>query len=93
MKTTFGRPNYEKPAGRTSDFLDAADSRDSATERFADVLSAVTFRQHTPGESFYHVILQGCLVSGGLKLLAELAGAVGRSDIIAERPGERCLII
>jgi hypothetical protein len=68
--------------------LDAADSRDSvaAAERFANVLSAVTFRQHTPDESFYHVILQGCLVSGGLKVLAELAGAMGRSDIIAERP-------
>jgi hypothetical protein len=75
--------------------LDAVDSRDSVAvaEWFANVLSAVSFYQHTPDESFYHVILQGCLVSGGLKVLAELAGAIGRSDIIVERQGERYLII
>jgi hypothetical protein len=75
--------------------LAAADSRDSAAaaEWLTNALSADSFWQHTPDESFYHVILQGCTVSGGLKALAEPAGAIGRSDIIAERPGERYLII
>jgi hypothetical protein len=95
LKTTFGEAKYEALVGRTSVFLDAVDSRDSVAvaEWFTNVLSAVSFYQHTPDESFYHVILQGCLVSGGLKVLAELAGAMGRSDIIVERPGERYLII
>jgi hypothetical protein len=76
LKATFGESKYEALVGRTSVFLYAVDSRDSVAvaEWFANVLSAVTFCQHTPDESFYHAILQGCLVSGGLKVLVELAG-------------------
>ncbi|MDR1083683.1 MAG: hypothetical protein LBP22_02215 [Deltaproteobacteria bacterium] len=62
-------------------------------EWVTNVLSAVSFCQHTPDESFYHVTLQGCLISGGLMVLAELAEAMGRSDIIVGRPSERYLII
>ncbi|MDR1084814.1 MAG: PD-(D/E)XK nuclease domain-containing protein, partial [Deltaproteobacteria bacterium] len=38
-------------------------------------------------------IFQGCLAAGGLKVFGEVAGAAGRTDIIAERPGDRYLII
>ncbi|MDR1084065.1 MAG: hypothetical protein LBP22_04205 [Deltaproteobacteria bacterium] len=75
MKAAFGGSKCGAFAGRTSVFPDAVDDLDSGAviERLTNALSAVSFYQHTPDESFYHVILQGCPVSGGLKLPAELA--------------------
>ncbi|MDR1085054.1 MAG: ATP-binding protein [Deltaproteobacteria bacterium] len=95
LEDVFGRTGYDSILSLTPKFLAAVDGRDSETVGilFINLLSSITFCQHTPEESFYHALFQGCLASGGLKVSGEVAGAVGRSDIIAERPGGRYLII
>ncbi|MDR1085058.1 MAG: hypothetical protein LBP22_09435 [Deltaproteobacteria bacterium] len=54
----------------TPKFLAAVDGLDSETIRilFANLLSFITFCQHTPDESFQHALFHGCLASGGLKV-------------------------
>jgi hypothetical protein len=95
LKDVFGKASYDSILSLTTKFLAAVDGRDSETVGilFTNLLSSITFYQHMPDESFYHALFQGCLAAGGLKALGEVAGAVGRTDIIAERPGDRYLII
>ncbi|MDR1395407.1 MAG: PD-(D/E)XK nuclease domain-containing protein [Deltaproteobacteria bacterium] len=56
-------------------------------------MAGLSFFQHESHEFFYHTIVQTCLAFGGAKVQGERSGAMGRSDIIAECPGERYLII
>jgi hypothetical protein len=95
LKDVFGKAGYDSILSLTTKFLAAVDGRDSEAIAllFTNLLSSITFYQHTPDESFYHAVFQGCLAAGGLKAFGEVAGAVGRTDIIAERPGDRHLII
>jgi hypothetical protein len=95
LEDVFGRTGYDSIVSLTPKFLAAADGRDSEAVAilFSYFLCSSTFYQHTPDESFYHAVIQGCLAAGGLKVSGEAAGAVGRTDIIAERPGDRYLII
>ncbi|MDR1086091.1 MAG: PD-(D/E)XK nuclease domain-containing protein [Deltaproteobacteria bacterium] len=95
LKDVFGKTGYGSILSLTPRFLAAVDGRDSGAVGilFTNLLSSITFCQHTPDESFYHAIFHGCLAAGGLKALGEAAGAAGRTDIIAERPGDRYLII
>ncbi|MDR1395648.1 MAG: AAA family ATPase [Deltaproteobacteria bacterium] len=95
LKDSFGKAAFNSLANLTSQFLEAADRRDSeaAAGLFADLLARFPYFQPKPLESQYHDFIQECLAFGGAKVQEGRSRILGMSDIIAEYPGERYLII
>jgi hypothetical protein len=91
----FGQKTWQGLKNLAPAFLKAADRRDSAAIAglFTNLLTGLTSFQPEAGRNFYHALIQTCLAFGLGKVPFGRCGALGRSDIIVERPGDRYLII
>jgi hypothetical protein len=62
-------------------------------QKVHDILSGITYFQHISLEKYYHSMVQVALVGMGFEVIGEVAGSIGRSEIVVLLPENDCLII
>jgi hypothetical protein len=95
FSAVFGENNIDDLLDDKKNVLEAFEKKDadSFAKLFSGKLSRITFHQHTDEEKFYHVLARFFLDILGFTLLDEVAGAIGRSDIVVFLPDNKRAII